>query len=105
MNPKAYNRVRPTDHYPAGWRSLKPARTVLAVILVIAACIVLPGLAAVYYHASTPQIITRGDAFSVSGTVNGTVVLWVIGRDTFEIRSVARTCTATFPSPSGPLRP
>ena len=51
----------------------------------------LPASAAVYYHASTPQIITRGDAFSVSGTgaVNGTVVLWVIGRDTFEIRSVA----------------
>ena len=71
---------------------MKPARTVLAVILVIAACIVLPASAVtVYYHASTPQVITKGDAFSVSGTgaTNGTVALWIIGRDTFDVRSVA----------------
>ncbi|MDD4137058.1 MAG: hypothetical protein PHT99_04075 [Methanoregula sp.] len=70
---------------------MKSARPVIAVIFVIAACIVLPAAAAVYYQASTPQIIAMGDAFSVSGTgaTNGTVALWVIGRDTFEIRSVA----------------
>jgi hypothetical protein len=91
MNPKTYNRVRHTDHYPAGSGCMKSARAVIAVIIVIAACIVLPAAGAVYYHASTPQIITKGDAFSVSGTgaTNGTVALWVIGRDNFIIRSVA----------------
>lgn len=91
MNPKVYNRVRHTDHYPAGWRCMRSARAIIAVIFIIAACIVLPAAAAVYYHASTPQIISKGDAFSVSGTgaQNGTVALWVIGRNTFEVRSVA----------------
>ena len=51
----------------------------------------LPASAAVYYSTSTPQIITKGDAFSVSGTSaeNGTVALWVIGRNYFEVRSTA----------------
>jgi len=91
MNPKVYNRMRHTDHYPAGWICMKSARAVIAVIIVIAACIVLPAAAAVYYQASTPEVITKGDTFSVSGTgaVNGTVALWVIGRDTFEVRTVA----------------
>jgi hypothetical protein len=70
---------------------MKSARKLIAVIMVITACIVMPVAATVYYHASTPQIITKGDAFSVSGTgaMNGTVALWMIGRDTFIVRSVA----------------
>ena len=59
--------------------------------LVAVACMVLPVSGAVYFQASTPQIITKGDAFSVSGTgaMNGSVALWVIGRNHFEVRSVA----------------
>jgi hypothetical protein len=51
----------------------------------------LPAAAGVYYDSSTPQIITRGDTFSVSGTgaANGTVALWIFGRNYFEVRSVA----------------
>jgi len=63
----------------------------IAMVLFFAACIVLPASAAVYYSTSTPQIITKGDAFTVSGTgaENGTVALWVIGRNYFEVRSTA----------------
>jgi hypothetical protein len=61
------------------------------VIVILAACMAAPVMAAVYYGSSTPQIITKGDAFSVSGTgaTNGTVALWVIGRNYFEVRSTA----------------
>lgn len=69
-------------------KSLVP---VAAVIVILAACMALPASAAVYYGSSTPQIITKGDAFSVSGTgaKNGTVALWVIGRNYFGVRSTA----------------
>ena len=61
------------------------------VIIILAACMAAPVTAAVYYSSSTPQIITKGDAFSVSGmgATNGTVALWVIGRNYFEVRSTA----------------
>ncbi|MGA2120906.1 MAG: hypothetical protein ABSG49_02545 [Methanoregula sp.] len=70
---------------------MKSVLPVMAVMIIIAACITLPATAAVYYDSSIPQIITRGDAFSVSGTgaTNGPVALWVIGRKYFEIRSTA----------------
>lgn len=70
---------------------MKSALPVIAAIILIASCTALPAAAAVYYSTSTPQIITKGDAFSVSGTgaENGTVNLWVIGRNYFAVRSVA----------------
>jgi len=70
---------------------MKSALPALAVILLFAACIILPASAEIYYSASTPQIITKGDAFSVSGTgaENGTVALWVIGRNYFEVKTTA----------------
>ncbi len=70
---------------------MKALLPVVTVIVILAACIALPASATVYYGTSTPQIITKGDAFSVSGTgaKNGTVALWVIGRDYFEVRSTA----------------
>jgi hypothetical protein len=45
-----------------------------------------PVTASVYFSSSAPGIITKGDTFSVSGTsaVNGTVRIWIIGRDHFE---------------------
>jgi hypothetical protein len=51
----------------------------------------MPVTAALYYESSTPQIITKGDAFSVSGTgaTNGTVAVWIIGRNHFEARTTA----------------
>lgn len=51
---------------------------------------VFPVAADVYFSASTPQIITRGDTFVVSGTgaTNGTAALWVIGREYLDVRTV-----------------
>lgn len=69
------------------WTCVNPGiwRTVILVLLltVIAA----PVTAAVYFTTSAPGIITRGDPFSISGTgaVNGTVGIWIVGRDHFEV--------------------
>lgn len=62
--------------------------SMLAVILLIS-CI-MPAAASVSFSGSTPQVITKGDTFSVSGTgaVNGSVALWIIGRDYFDVRYV-----------------
>lgn len=70
---------------------MKSALPAVALVLILAGCLVLPATAAVYYSASTPQIITKGDAFTVSGTGagNGTVALWIIGRDYFDVRTTA----------------
>lgn len=70
---------------------MKSALPAIAILFLVAACIVLPVSATIYYSTSTPQIITKGDVFSVSGTgaENGTVALWVIGRNYFEVRSTA----------------
>jgi hypothetical protein len=70
---------------------VKPAHVwgiLLAVLLV--AC-VMPAGASVYFTSSTSQVITKGDTFSVSGTgaVNGTVALWITGRNYFDVRSTA----------------
>jgi len=53
-----------------------------AIILLVLAFISLPAAASVSYAASTPQIITRGDTFSLTGTIpgHGTVAIWIIGR-------------------------
>jgi len=70
---------------------MKSALPAIAIVLILAGSLMLPASAAVYYSASTPQIITKGDAFTISGTgaENGTVALWIIGRKYFEVRTTA----------------
>jgi hypothetical protein len=67
---------------------MRSAILVIAVIIAFS-CITVPATADVYYSASTPQIITTGDTFSVSGTgaANGSVALWVMGRNFFDVRT------------------
>jgi hypothetical protein len=57
-----------------------------AIIIILLACIVSPVAAFVYYTSSAPQIIVKGDTFSVSGTgaKNGMVTIWIIGRNYFD---------------------
>lgn len=57
---------------------------VIAIVLLMG--IVTPVAASVYYSSSAPQIIVKGDTFSVSGTgaKNGMVTLWIIGRNYFD---------------------
>jgi len=60
-------------------------------IILLFAIIAIPVNAAVYFTNSAPGIITKGDYFSVSGTgaVNGTVGIWIVGRDHFEVLTTA----------------
>ena len=53
-----------------------------ALVVLILALLSLPAAAAVSYASSTPQIITRGDAFSLTGSITnpGPVAVWIIGR-------------------------
>jgi hypothetical protein len=62
-----------------------------ASIILLLGILAIPATAAVYFTTSAPGIITKGDAFSVSGTgaVNGTVGIWVVGRDHFEVLTTA----------------
>jgi hypothetical protein len=63
--------------------------TVILVLLL--AVIATPVSAAVFFTTSAPGIITKGDPFSISGTgaVNGTVGIWIVGRDHFEVLTSA----------------
>jgi len=57
---------------------------ILILILAIAGA---PAAATVYFTSSAPGIITKGDQFTITGTgaVNGTIGIWIIGREHFEI--------------------
>ncbi|AGB03795.1 hypothetical protein [Methanoregula formicica] len=62
----------------------------ILILFLAASCLAFPAAAEVYYSASTPQIITKGDTFVVSGigAKNSTVALWIIGREYFDVRTV-----------------
>ncbi|MDO9324780.1 MAG: hypothetical protein Q7T80_07455 [Methanoregula sp.] len=52
--------------------------------------LVTPVAASVYYTTSAPDIITKGDTFSISGTkaTNGMCTIWIIGRNYFDTLAV-----------------
>jgi len=54
------------------------------------ALIVLPVAASVTFQSSVPKTIAEGDRFVIRGTdaTNGSVAIWVIGRNYFDIRFV-----------------
>ncbi len=56
------------------------------ILIILLAFMVTPVAASVYYSSSAPQIITKGDAFTISGTgaKNGMVTIWIIGRNYFD---------------------
>lgn len=61
---------------------------ILAVMVCV--CILLPVSAAVTAQTSVPQTIVKADSFTLSGTgaQNGTMTLWIIGRNYFDTKSV-----------------
>ncbi|MHB8163892.1 MAG: hypothetical protein ACYDDV_06025 [Methanoregula sp.] len=74
------------------------------ILIILLAFMVTPVAASVYYTSSAPQIITKGDTFTISGTgaKNGMVTIWIIGRNYFD------TITATpdrFGNFSATLKP
>ena len=68
------------------------------IIILLLACMVTPVAASVYYTSSAHQIITKGDTFSVSSTSakNGTVAIWIIGRNYFDTLSVTPDRNGNF---------
>ncbi len=61
-----------------------------AVIVLLLVSMVIPVTASVYYTTSAPEIITKGDTFSISGTgaKDGMVTVWIIGRNSFDTVAV-----------------
>ncbi|MDO9550635.1 MAG: hypothetical protein Q7J03_06630 [Methanoregula sp.] len=59
---------------------------------------VTPVAASVYYTTSVPQIITKGDTFSISSTSakNGPVAIWIIGKDYFDTLPVTPDRNGNF---------
>src|SRR5208337_564770 len=72
-------------------KQVRPAHVCGILLVVLLVSCVMPAAASVYFTSSAPQVITKGDAFSVSGTgaMNGTVALWIIGRSYFDVRTMA----------------
>lgn len=73
-------------------------RTGAVCIVLLLAVVAVPVSAAVYFTSSAPGIITKGDTLTVSGTgaVNGTVGIWIIGRDHFEVLTAAADRNGNF---------
>jgi len=62
---------------------------VLVILLVIFTLFCIPATASVAYSTSSPQILAKGDTLTINGTDarNGSVSIWVIGRDYFKVMS------------------
>ena len=62
------------------------------------ALIVLPAAASVTFQSSSPQTIAEGDRFVIQETdaTNGSVAIWVIGRNYFDVRFVKPDEHGTF---------
>jgi hypothetical protein len=63
----------------------------MVILVLLLAFIATPVTAAVYFSSSAPGIITKGDPFTISGTgaANGTIAIWIVGRDHFEVLTTA----------------
>lgn len=70
----------------------------IGILILLLAVIVMPVTAAVYFSTSAPGIITKGDPLSISGTgaLNGTVGIWIVGRDHFEVLTTAPDRNGNF---------
>ena len=68
------------------WTCVNPGKWRTVILVLLLTIIAAPVTAAVYFTTSAPGIITKGDPYSISGTgaVNGTVGIWIVGRDHFE---------------------
>jgi len=73
------------------WNFVNLGKRGFAIFVLLLAIITAPVTAEVYFTTSAPGIITKGDPISISGTgaVNGTVGVWIVGRDHFEVLTTA----------------
>jgi hypothetical protein len=86
------------------WNCVNPGKRGIVIIVLLLAIIATPVTATVYFSSSAPGIITKGDPFSISGTgaVNGTVAIWIVGRDHFEVLTSAPDRHGNFSIPIKP---
>jgi len=84
------------------WNCVNPGKRGIVILVLFLTVIAAPVTAAVYFTTSAPEIITKGDPFSISGTgaVNGTVGIWIIGRDHFEVLTSTPDRHGNFSIPS-----
>ena len=59
-------------------------------MLMTVTLVVLPAAASITFQTSSPRTIAEGDRFEIQGTdaTNGSVAVWVIGRNYFDVRIV-----------------
>lgn len=69
------------------WNCVNMGKQRAVIFMLLLTVIAAPVTAAVYFTTSAPGIITKGDPYSISGTeaVNGTIGIWIVGRDHFEV--------------------
>jgi hypothetical protein len=89
---KAFNNPELNDSYQIMlWKCENPVKQWAVVVVLLLAMLITPVTATLYVTSSAPGIITKGDTFTLSGTgaVNGTVGIWIVGRDHFEVLTTA----------------
>jgi len=66
--------------------------------LVLLMLIVLPAAASVTFETSSPQTMVKGDTVTIhgAGATNGTVAVWVIGRNYFHVSATVPEKNGTF---------
>jgi hypothetical protein len=79
-------------------RTVETRTIPVAVAICLLLLVVVPALASVTFSSSTPQIITKGNTLSITGTgaVNGTAALWIIGRNFIDRQIVIPDAKGNF---------
>ena len=69
-----------------------------AVMLIAITLLCIPATASVAFTTSVPQTLAKGDTFTISGTgaQNGSVIVWVIGRNYFDTISTVSDTNGNF---------
>lgn len=100
LSQKSFKNPHQSDPYPKnGWREkMKPLKKCTAILLVLLLFIVVPVAASVAFTPDSPQVIAKGDTFTINGTgtTNGTAAAWVIGRNYFRVSAVTPDNTGNF---------
>jgi len=69
-----------------------------AIVLAVLSLLCIPATAEMAFTPSVPQTLAKGDTFTISGTGahNGSVTVWVIGRDYFDRITTVPDTNGTF---------
>jgi len=100
LSQKSFKNPHQSDPYPKNGRreKMKSLKKCTAILLVLLLFIVVPVAASIAFTPDSPQVIAKGDTFTINGTgaTNGTVATWIIGRNYFRISVVTPDKTGNF---------